>query len=440
MNLFEQSQKSLFKKNGVPLTENLFEEYFGSVMSFKDWVESFSDLGGDIHKLYIFPDTFVPLWYLDTHVQYMMPINVTDVSLTKLLVKQAKLLQASQKKAWEQNKVNEYFARMDSRFVWDVFIEKLPEIPKGLQYHLLKRIYRKQDYNPSVRKNEPIWEVLSTNPNRGSFSKKELIIYRGMNDKSLGIEEAISWTTSFQTAIYFATRFDDSVGKVYKAKIKPEDILDFLPERGENEVWIDPEKLLEVEDMELHFLQDSTMKNHVENMKFDYQFQVQYGLNANWFRDPESIHGLGHTKRVLFLSLLLAEMNNLSETDRNVLLYVSIYHDIGRVNDWIDDDHGINGVRKRQSLDLPVEELEEEDIRLMEFIMEYHCLDDELGLQAIENSKDIDKERYTQLFLLFKDADGLDRWRISDLDIRYLRHDLSKKLALVSNQLLRIIE
>jgi response regulator RpfG family c-di-GMP phosphodiesterase len=48
------------------------------------------------------------------------------------------------------------------------------------------------------------------------------------------------------------------------------------------------------------------------------------------------IHGINHTKRVLFLVELLAALENLAEPERDILSVAAVYHDIGRVSDGAD--------------------------------------------------------------------------------------------------------
>lgn len=68
----------------------------------------------------------------------------------------------------------------------------------------------------------------------------EIIIYRGYTDKSTPLKRAYSWTTEKKVAEWFAKRFDNK-GKIAKAKVKSENILDFINERNEYEVLVLPQ-------------------------------------------------------------------------------------------------------------------------------------------------------------------------------------------------------
>ena len=56
----------------------------------------------------------------------------------------------------------------------------------------------------------------------------------------------ISWTLAKSKAEWFATRFTDN-GIVYSAKVKSKDILYYISERGEEEIIVDPKKLMQME-------------------------------------------------------------------------------------------------------------------------------------------------------------------------------------------------
>ena len=76
-------------------------------------------------------------------------------------------------------------------------------------------------------------------------------IYRGQNTKSTPYQKAFSWTTSKEKAKFFATRFDPDDGKLYEAMIKYENILTYIDQRGESEVIVDPDCLIDVKKIRL---------------------------------------------------------------------------------------------------------------------------------------------------------------------------------------------
>ena len=70
-------------------------------------------------------------------------------------------------------------------------------------------------------------------------------IYRGVTEKNKDNIRAMSWTMKQETAEWFAKRFG-SKGKVYRAKVRKEDILAVFLGRNESEVIVDPKNLKEI--------------------------------------------------------------------------------------------------------------------------------------------------------------------------------------------------
>lgn len=68
----------------------------------------------------------------------------------------------------------------------------------------------------------------------------EVTIYRGTHKKNNF--KALSWTDDYQSALWFAKRFDDN-GYVLQANIKKEDIVAFFNNRNEKEMIIDFNKI-----------------------------------------------------------------------------------------------------------------------------------------------------------------------------------------------------
>ena len=73
----------------------------------------------------------------------------------------------------------------------------------------------------------------------------EITVYRGITEKNKDNILAMSWTMKQETAEWFANRFKGK-GKVYRAKIRKEDILAVFLGRNESEVIVDPKSLKEI--------------------------------------------------------------------------------------------------------------------------------------------------------------------------------------------------
>ena len=83
-----------------------------------------------------------------------------------------------------------------------------------------------------------------------------------------------------------------------------------------------------------------------------------------------------------------------------------------------------------------------EEVDIISFLMHYHCIEDTEAFSALSKRDMSEKGKKTarKLYKLFKDADGLDRVRLGDLDISYLRTPKAKELIVFATDLLRNIE
>ena len=161
-----------------------------------------------------------------------------------------------------------------------------------------------------------------------------------------------------------------------------------------------------------------------------------------------------HWCRVLVLALNIAEGEGFCEADREALCMAAAFHDTRRRNAWPDQGHGARGAEYYESF------CRERglffDARVPQ-IMKWHDHDDTDGIQAIRAWEDANPDARpegcasaVELFLAFKDADGLDRvrlalnveleenseyWRFA-LDPNYLRLETTKGLIPLAKQLL----
>ena len=147
-----------------------------------------------------------------------------------------------------------------------------------------------------------------------------------------------------------------------------------------------------------------------------------------WFRfRPRGIHAVPHTSRVLVWAAVLAERIARPEAiRREELLWAAAVHDVGRVDDGIDRGHG------RRSAEWVVAHLGEVRPAAgacdLEFVAEL-CTWHEVADHEID--------RLTLELLLLKDADGLDRVRLGDLDPERLRFQHARRLVSAAERLER---
>lgn len=137
------------------------------------------------------------------------------------------------------------------------------------------------------------------------------------------------------------------------------------------------------------------------------------------------VHGEGHIERVLLHGAFCAMENGLDETDTGLLLDACSYHDVGRISDWLDYEHG-----HRSALQLAdLTGRTGQELVLIQAAVDAHSRKDADMDATLASYHPEDFARCKNLAELLKDADGLDRVRIQDLDIRFLRRPGSKARA-----------
>lgn len=137
------------------------------------------------------------------------------------------------------------------------------------------------------------------------------------------------------------------------------------------------------------------------------------------------VHGTGHIERTMLHGALCAMSDALSIEDARLLMLMCSYHDTGRISDWLDNAHG-----QRSAVKLPgLTGLEGEDLKIAMAGVEAHSLGDNAMDAVIAAHAPSDRARARVLAELLKDADGLDRVRIHDLDTRFLRREASRERA-----------
>ena len=136
---------------------------------------------------------------------------------------------------------------------------------------------------------------------------------------------------------------------------------------------------------------------------------------SSWFllQPPSDLHGPGHTARVMCWAAVLTRGSPWFDA----VLWAAACHDLRRLDDGDDPRHGLRAgawVRKKlpRMLQRPPQDLE-----LIARACDWHVCPDR------ESEWD-----HPTLWLL-KDADGLDRARLGDLDLSFLRRPAARDLV-----------
>ena len=171
------------------------------------------------------------------------------------------------------------------------------------------------------------------------------------------------------------------------------------------------------------------MINIEKRSNYALYFQYKNLIKDDLFLFPYGDHGIAHTKRVLYLSSLLAEHYSLNKDYWEILAFACCYHDIGRVNDLTDPDHGQMSVEKCKRLQLDkISGLSVDSWKIVELLIEFHSIDD--NLFTTNNST------INLMYQIIKDADAIDRLRFNDLDEKYLRLEYSKEIIPIALEII----
>ena len=272
----------------------------------------------------------------------------------------------------------------------------------------------------------------------------KVTIYRGMGEKSQPAEEAISWSTDPVCALWFANRSARGTRQV-SARVDPEQILVYNPGyRAEHEVILKPGTKLTVQEEDMIPSTESIVPKLLAPVTKDF---FRFGAIAATLCYPEEhlfqYHGIKHILRVLVLTLLYCQHSGdqLSEEDKQILIYFSLLHDIGRDNEEEDECHGDKSVELIRSKNIRIKgiHLSKKGYRMAKLLIRHHCRKDEIGMERVckvPSFSQRDIARASRLYRIAKDMDGLDRVRFNGLDFRYLRTPYARRLPLVAGGLL----
>lgn len=266
------------------------------------------------------------------------------------------------------------------------------------------------------------------------FGDKETItVYRGEANGSTPYKDAFSWTPNIQIANFFASRMGTN-GLIRIGTVRRENVIEYFPESceegSEEELLVLPGKVKLQQTIQL-FDSTSPEINSLLPDALPYFHAWRDELESLYANKESECHDALHSLRVLFLACIIGIKEHFSEQEMADVCDAAIYHDIGRINDEPDVEHGARSaeIYENESLDAS---------KAASFAIESHCLDDDKALQLMKNRFQPDEqESVRRIFCALKDADALDRVRFgvamnrnsSGLDINYLRFDFSKLLT-----------
>ena len=143
----------------------------------------------------------------------------------------------------------------------------------------------------------------------------------------------------------------------------------------------------------------------------------------SWLAHDSHIHGVGHLSRVFVLQELICNLLEEQGTavNREATRLAAMAHDVGRIDDGLDLDHGWRSAAWIK--DNLHHRMTPELMDIVTYIVHWHVPpDDEAPEMTVE-------------LRVLKDADGLDRVRLGDLNPSYLRTDAARELIETARKL-----
>ena len=163
--------------------------------------------------------------------------------------------------------------------------------------------------------------------------------------------------------------------------------------------------------------------------------------DPSWFIRPDGqdastgIHGVSHTWRVAVHAAEIATDLEVEPWIREAVILSALWHDIGRTDDGRDYYHGAKSAGKAVGLGLH-RDLPHHCVEVALFAMTHHSGGEEHGVRAAEQYPN--PEAALLVFRILKDADGLDRVRLRDLDVGMLRLPTSAGRVRRAHELMRL--
>lgn len=253
------------------------------------------------------------------------------------------------------------------------------------------------------------------------MNKDEIVVYKGVNDKGNR-----SWTSDINKAIFVACLGNNS--RVFKGTMLFCELFDNSDEKNVKNI------------NEVGFIKGNyqNVKKLIDNVlnKYSYYLTHSFIISKNLFYSKEafgSIHGVDHCSRVLLWALIIGANYNLSQAEEHALFLSALFHDCGRKNDNAEIHGEISAKKVLNNQKDFIEEFKmtKDVIEVMKYLITFHDInDDDIPYY---NETEI---RTNLLLKILKDADALDRYRLSnyrfEFDVSFLRTKEAKELPLLA--------
>lgn len=214
----------------------------------KNIIQFIKEKGLNPTYFYKVSNKYHPFAYRNKTV-YVEIINFTDEVWDMLDIKnRINYMEQKHKECIENKDYSSLFMFIDKPFRFYWYKELFNDIPNDDKYEIFTDIYETSEYGFTSLGKEFVKEIFKYKKDKAELPVEDdvLTIYRGEGSLSTPYYNAYSWSLNYDTAKFFATRFDDS-GIIYKANIKRDDVLEYLNNRNEEEILVYSDKLFNIE-------------------------------------------------------------------------------------------------------------------------------------------------------------------------------------------------
>lgn len=178
------------------------------------------------------------------------------------------------------------------------------------------------------------------------------------------------------------------------------------------------------------------IENLVTNNKYRQMIEERFKLIGLQLFPNHKNHSIDHAKNTALFALIISSFINILENERNLLIDGALLHDIGRINDFDDESHGKNGAQIAYNVKKNDDYYTSETLKLLLALIEGHT-HEVYDNQIIEKYNIKDILTYKKLLQIIKDADIIDRVRLSKqplIKLERLNYEISKKLFLYAQK------
>ena len=170
---------------------------------------------------------------------------------------------------------------------------------------------------------------------------------------------------------------------------------------------------------------NSNLEETYINQMMDFNTEILYKSDG---------HGINHNIRVCFFAYIISTNEKISKREFELIMEACKYHDIGRINDYEDEQHG---KRSADKLIFLHDKYTEEELNYIKTIVTSHSRNDKDFDKIATKNKVKDINKCKKLHEILKDSDGLDRVRLHYpyVNIKYLRTDTARSMIPFAHEL-----